>query len=279
MTPEFERLRSRIDHLNREILSLFPALTAVRKAYASDRSAENEKALEEIETKVSKLHRESTELVEMLPAASGLPLEMFEQEKAQTPRPATESRRDDTFRENLRADRVETTLEIDELLPTAIAAVESLLPKGWLDEQPRQMTRIHDLVKKDAVLSLTKGVRLASENTPVHRFRQAMHLFRDYMENHPLYDHFAGAMLVPLMVQLARRGSNLAEVGGDRDERLRLLWDGESYQVDSTIFELLTAAASVCCFPTCGFRMLKGVLATLHIASTSSRTARPSQPI
>ncbi|WP_315707336.1 MULTISPECIES: hypothetical protein [unclassified Bradyrhizobium] len=155
-------------------------------------------------------------------------MEIFEQQKAQTPRPGPESRHDDMFGENLSADRVETTLEIDELLPTAIAAVGSLLPKGWLDEQPRQMTRIHDLLNKDAVLSLTKGVRPASENGPVHRFRQAVHLCRDYMEDHPLYDHFAGAMLVPLMVQLARQGSNLAEVSGDRDERLRLLWDGES---------------------------------------------------
>lgn len=33
------------------------------------------------------------------------------------------------------------------------------------------------------------------------------------------------------------------------------------------------------CFLTYGSRMLKGVLATLHMASTSRRTARPSQPI
>jgi hypothetical protein len=97
----------------------------------------------------------------------------------------------------------------------------------------------------DAFLSLTKGLRLESAHGLVHRFRQALHVSRDYLEGNPLYDHFAGALLVPTIIQLALRGSRIGQVGGERDERLRRLWAGSSDQVDATIFELLTAAACV----------------------------------
>ena len=45
--------------------------------------------------------------------------------------------------------------------------------------------------------------------------------------------------------QPAKQGANIGQVGGNRDERVRQLWDGPSDQVDSTIFELLTAAGCV----------------------------------
>ena len=243
MTPEFEDLKSRIDVLNERLTALFPALAAARKAYMVDRSPENREALERVEAEASALHSESLELVEMLPAASGLPLELFEQ--AERERKLSASRPDHQLRESLTAEHVETTFNIDDLLPQALERLEGLLPAGWLDEQPADATRIDGLLHADAFLSLTKGLRVASESSPVHRFRQALRVSRDYMKGHPLYDHFAGALLVPTVVQLARQGPSIGQVGGERDERLRQLWAGPSAQVDATIYELLTAAACV----------------------------------
>jgi len=177
-----------------------------------------------------------------LPAASGLPTELFDAVLDEERQPSGQAQ---MSRDNLRAELVGTTFNLDDALPQAIEHVESLLPSGWLNEQPRSATRIDDLLQPDAFLSLTRGVRLDSEVSPVHRFRQALHVAKDYSEGHPLYDHFAGALLVPMVVQLARQGASIGEVGGNRDERVRALWAGPSTQVDATIFELLTAAACV----------------------------------
>ncbi len=151
--------------------------------------------------------------------------------------------RDQLPRENLTVDRVASTADIDEFLPHAIEHVERMLPKGWLDEEPASATRITALTEPDAMLSLTKGLRLESERSPVHRLRQAINVSKDYVAANPLFDHFVGAQLVSSMAQFFRQRENLRKVGGERDERIRHLWAGPSSQVDSTLFELFTAAA------------------------------------
>jgi hypothetical protein len=151
MTQEFEDLKSRIDVLNEQLTTLFPALAAARKAYMVERSPENREALDRIEAEASALHSESSRLVEMLPAASGLPLELFEQ--AEKERQPSASRPDHQLRENLTAERIETTFNIDDLLPHALERLEGLLPAGWLDEQPADATRIDGLLRADACLS------------------------------------------------------------------------------------------------------------------------------
>lgn len=241
MTQEFEDLTTRIDGLNAQVKQLFPALAAARQTYMKQRTPENRQVLDLIEAQVSSLHAESSELVERLPAASGLQPEMFEESELYT----VASHPDQLLRSNLTAELVDSTLDIDRYLPHALERVESLLPSGWSDREPREASRIGGLLDPQAFLSLTKGMRSASENSPVHRLRQALHVGRDYLEKHPHYDQFAGALLVPTLVQLARQGSHIAQVGGERDERLRQLWAGRSAQVDATIFELLTAAACV----------------------------------
>lgn len=242
MRKEFMDLSQRINDLNAQITAKFPALVAARTTHGSNPSPENSEALKRIEEEVAALHAEGTKLVGELPAASGLPIELFEAALKEGEQPSGPHQ---MLRESLTSETVESTVDIDSLLPEALEHVESLLPAGWLDEQPRDAVRIDDLLRADAFLSLTKGVRLVSENSPVHRFRQALHVSRDYLEGHPHYDHFAGALLVPTIVQLARQGSLIGEVGGQRDERLRALWHGVSAQVDKTVFELFTAAACV----------------------------------
>jgi hypothetical protein len=80
--------------------------------------------------------------------------------------------------------------------------LESLLPARWLDEQPADATRIVELLHADAFLSLTKGLRVASESSPVHRFRQALRVGKDNMEVIPYFIgwnfHSTRALLVLL---------------------------------------------------------------------------------
>jgi hypothetical protein len=163
--------------------------------------------------------------------------------KPQSGDDSTVSLPDHLPRQNLTVDQVESTADIDALLPDALDRIESLLPNGWLDEEPREASRMAALLEPEAFLSLTKGSRIDSEKSALHRFRQAIFLARDYLEGHRLYDHFAGAALVPTIVRLAMQGDHIDQVRGEKDERLRNLWQGPSTQVDATIFELLTAAA------------------------------------
>lgn len=196
-----------------------------------------------IQSEVSALHEESGRLTDELRQASGLPLDAFEEVDAYEPEYSPG--RDQLLRENLTSEHIKPTADIDAFLPQALDRVLSLLPRGWLDQEPETATRIDALLQRDSFLSLTKGLRVESESSPVHRLRQAIRVSRDYLEANPLYDHFAGAQLVPALVKLAMQGHCIGQVGGERDERLRNLWAGPSGQVDSTIFELLTAAACV----------------------------------
>src|ERR1700731_5038750 len=61
----------------------------------------------------------------------------------------------------------------------------------------------------------------------------------DRLSKQPAYDHFAGATLVPSLVQL---GSQFDQLGGDVQGRLQRLWAGESEKVDASLMELFTAA-------------------------------------
>ncbi len=243
MRKEFEDLIARINQIHKQLQPLLPKLAVARHDYMVSQTAENKEALDQIESEALALHKESERLINELPHASGLPPDAFN--KADTDEAERHPRRDQMLRENLTADRVKSTADIDALLPQALDRIDSLLPEGWLDEEPEAATRIGALMRPDAFLSLTKGLRLESEYSRVHRLRQAIRVSRDYLEANPLYDHFAGALLVPAMVQLARQGHYIRQVGGERDERLRNLWAGPGGKVDSTIFELLTAAACV----------------------------------
>lgn len=243
MKKEFEDLTRRIDAISAEIEPLLPKLAAARHAHFSNPTKQNEADLDAIQAEVLALHEESSRLVAELPAASGLPLEMFEH--AMTAEAVPGARPDHLPRQNLTVDQIETTADIDALLPDALDRMESLLPKGWLGDQPRDAGRLGSLLDSEAFLSLTKGTRLDGANSALHRLRQAIFVGRDYHEGHNLYDHFAGAALIPAMVRLATQGYHIGQVGGEREERLRHLWHGPSSQVDATVFELLTAAACV----------------------------------
>lgn len=242
MNKQFDELKHQVETLTARLRPKLVELSVARNTHFNKPTPQTELELDAVQEEVAKLHGEISDLIARMPAASGLPLEMFEQSTDQTPR---QERRSHRPRANLTAELVDATADIDDVLPRALDMVESLLPSGWLSSQPRELSRIGSLIEHDAFLSMTKGIRLESELPRAHRLRQALHVSRDYVEGNHLFDHFAGGMLIPSMVRLASQGSKLKDVGGDRDDRIRHLWNGPSADVDATIYELLTAAACV----------------------------------
>ncbi|TBZ21004.1 hypothetical protein [Rhizobium leguminosarum] len=241
MRDEFVELVSQLEEIKAKIDPVLLRLAEARRAHLKEPTVASRATLDTAQEQATELHIEYSRLVALLPAATGLPPEELELL-------VEESRSDRTgenrlLRETLTTDEIVPTAEIDDYLADALERVKSILPSGWLEEQPEEVARIDALAGQDAYLSLTKGVRPESATHSLHRLRQAIYVSQDYLNNEPFYDQFAGALLVPALTRLALQGSNLKHVGGERDERLDHLWKGPSQQVDATLFELLTAAA------------------------------------
>ena len=192
MTKEFEDLTYRIDAIGAKLKPLLSKLAAARNAYYTNPTAQNEIVLRAIDAEARALHDESSRLIEQLPAASGLPPEIFEERDENSD---ARQRKNQLPCESLTVDQVESTADINALLPEALERIESLLPSGWSDDQPMEAARIGSLLDPESFLSLTKSTRINSEGGNLHRLRQAIFLGRDYLDGHPLYDHFEGAAL------------------------------------------------------------------------------------
>jgi hypothetical protein len=195
--------------------------------------------MEHIQNAGSELAARHSALVEEMRRASGLPEDVLEEiDKPNIP----------GDRENLllRRDLVEQTVAVTGLVDTYLAeAIDTLirlLPSGWLQCDDQASHRLDALIKGDECLSLVKGLRPESEFPHLHRLRQMIRVSEDYQNGHLAYDHFAGATLVPQLVQLGMRLIHLEDVGGDVPARLRRLWEGNGASTDATAFELLVAA-------------------------------------
>ncbi len=77
MKKDFEDLVTRVNELRERMRPLLPQLAAARNRYTANPSATNWELLEKVHAETSALHDESKRLIEQLPAASGLPPEMF----------------------------------------------------------------------------------------------------------------------------------------------------------------------------------------------------------
>jgi hypothetical protein len=91
-------------------------------------------------------------------------------------------------------------------------------------------------------LSLVKGLRRQSEFPEIHRFQQALRVAADYVNEHPAYDHFAAALLVPQLTHLGSKLPVLSTVRGVA-ERIEALWKGPGPGSDAVVYELVVAAA------------------------------------
>jgi hypothetical protein len=224
MNEDLARLVSQLDILKIQLAPLLAKLAAARRSHATNPTPAAEKALDEVQHETEAVHAEYSRLVELLPAASGLPPEVLEELIQGNRGGSAESGR--LLRENLTIDDVAPTALIEDNLSDALERIISLLPAGWLDEEPRNLARVEALALPDAYLSLTKGIRRESESHALHRLRQAINVAEDFLENEPFYDQFAGALLASTLTRLATQGSHLGEVGGERDERIAHLWQG-----------------------------------------------------
>jgi len=240
--PEkFRELMAEADRIGAELDAILPDLAAARAKYFKTRAEADQRELDRIQEIASATMRRYSALQPQLRAATGLTVDELEA-LLERPKP-TEAGVDRVPRSALTVDRVKTTALMDELLPEALRSLEALCPPGWLEGQADVDHQLTDLADGTAPLSLIKGLRPASELTPLHRFRQMLRCARDFLKADAGYDHFAGATLLPQLAQLGSRLGYLNEVGGNVQDRLDRLHQGPSEQVDSVVFELLVAEA------------------------------------
>jgi hypothetical protein len=220
-----------------EVDALLPRLADARHRYAATMSDDNWSHLVAIQNEGSLLCARFGGMVEALGTTDGFPSEFL----SKIGELASEPDRNDLPRRNLIREKIGTTGNLDDHIAEALAAIERLLPRGWIEAEPREQCRLDSLARPESVLSLTKSLRWESEALAVHRFRQALMVSRDYLAEHPAYDHFAGATLVPSIVQLGSQLENLKQVRGNVDARLQRLWCDHGDDVDATLMEIVTA--------------------------------------
>lgn len=228
-----------LNDLRRRIDEYLPGLVKARRSFFRTRLDPEREMLDRIESELAVLQREFDSALQAFEDASGIdPATLDEYEKARS-----RNYQQDLSRASLVDACVPMTNSVDNDIAHAVGALTALVPRGWLDAESRDASRLHFL-NEDDFLSLTKGLRLQSEVPSIHRFRQMLFVADDFRISATGYDHFAGASIVPIVAHLGNRLNLFDQVAG-ADARLRRLWEGPSDEVDGTIFELLTAQACV----------------------------------
>ena len=240
-TERVAALRSKADGLTGEVDALLRRLAEARRRYAATMSDDDWSRLDAVQAETSALHARFIEIVDATGTATDLPPELMEKIGELEPGPG----QNHLPRRNLTQEQIASTADIDEQLPAALDSIRRLLPPCWIEAEPREQCRLDTLARPNSFLSLTKSLRLESEALAVHRFRQALRVGEDYLAEHLAYDHFAGATLVPSVVQLGSQRKNLKQVRGDVEARLQRLWSGCGDDVDATIMEIVTAGRCV----------------------------------
>jgi hypothetical protein len=240
----FRALIAESKQLTREIDAILPVLASARRNYMRSRTEADREEMDRVQNIASELANRHGALYDGLKRASGLSKEALDWiDKPHIPKDG----KDRLLRHDLVEKSVEITGFVDTQLGEALENLKRVLPKAWLTEQAEITHRLDRVIEGGECLSIVKGLRPASEFPPLHRLRQMVRVGEDYLAGHPTYDHFAGATLVPQLVQLGTRLACLKEVGGDVGGRLRRLWEDKSEHTDATIFELLVAAGCVLC--------------------------------
>lgn len=231
-------LIAEVENLEQGIRALLPRLAEARRNWFRSRSDADARTLEAIEAQAGALHARQKVVSEEMQRLSGIPEEVFEAlEDAQVRGNAD----DRIFRDDLTVDKVESTANIDKVLPTALEGVLRLVDPKWLRAERSEQHRLSEITAEQP-LSLVKGLRRQSEFPEIHRFLQTLRVATDYVNGHPAYDHFAGALLVPQLTSLGSKLTVLSTVRGSA-ERVEALWRGPSSGSDSVAYELLVAAA------------------------------------
>jgi len=235
------RLLARANELRASISEGIVPLEHARRRYFRTRSDADRVAVESLECELGRKNVEVEEILDQMKTTLGLTDEDLEALESE----GSEPRPDHLPRMSLTAELIRPTANLDAELPKALEAIERLLPSQWLEEESRTTAGLTAQFEPDAILSLSKGLRTESEEPSIHRLRQAIYAARSYLSGDWAYDHFAGATLIPTIVQLGMEFENLGQVRGDVAARIARLWTGASGEVDARCFELLTAARCV----------------------------------
>jgi hypothetical protein len=232
--------RAALEQYKRDMQDLLPRVAQARRDYFRDRNEAALNAMQSLEERAQELHATLGPVLSELQAAIGLSdedVEALEREDLRVGDAEPRLRRDD-----LAVEKIASTGSLE-------ASLESSLDRLLASIGPRQLKLIEGMppprltdLAAGAPLSLVRGIRPESEHPRIHRFAQSIVLAQDLRNEHPLYDHFAGAMAVTQLARLSERLPLLNEMPGAR-KRIRSLWKGASSEVDSTVFELLVGAA------------------------------------
>ena len=145
------------------------------------------------------------------------------------------------YRKDLTTATVPKTSEIDEILPWALEAVLSLVPRSWW----RHELSLVNEERRSSVLQplmLCGRERWGTDFSAVHKYGYYLSVANDHLEKESLLDIYAAAKAVPQICSLGMSLEPLKEVKG-ADLKLRELCRAPSVETDSRIFELLVAAA------------------------------------
>src|SRR5260370_13758040 len=176
---------------------------------------------------------------EELKVLGGIPDELIEAISESASALAEQSRLE---RKSLGHEAMAPTAMVEDLLPKAWENVRRIIDTTWLERERSHAWRLDGTLLSEP-LSLTRGLRRASEERTIHRFAQTVLVTEDFLNKHQQYDHFACALLVPQLVALGLALEVLGDIPGDTANRIRSLWQGASASCDSTVFELLVGAA------------------------------------
>lgn len=235
----FAALKREADEVRDELQLLIPQIAEARRAYFKLRDEKSSRALEAIQQRGGVLGDRFKDIVTRMQGAAGLSDEVLEavERQGRTGDGVPRERR-----EQLTVDKVDSSGYLQDLLASSFEHLVSLVDvhriKEYAAAPPSRLIGQTGTIP----LSLVRGIRPESEYPSIHRFGQAIEVAREFLEENPLYDHFAGAMLVPQIAQLAARLDALRDIPG-ASKRVKSLWRGPSGEVDSTIFELLVGAA------------------------------------
>ncbi|HEX2094710.1 MAG TPA: hypothetical protein VHG28_20055 [Longimicrobiaceae bacterium] len=198
--------------------------------------------LQEAEANVEGVLASIKDLEQEMMAAAGLTEEMIQVIEAERQRKWLDPV-DRSQRGTVTGEQVETTDLAEDVLPSALEALLARVDRVWLREQTALGCRLGAQFLSEP-LSILRGIRIASEVRPIHRFAQMLLVAEDFLEERLDYDRFSGALLIPQTAALGSRIGDLTQVAGEVNERVEALWRLPSTMTDSTVYELLVAATS-----------------------------------
>lgn len=242
MNDRLNDITVRIKEIQDTLSKISSQITQLRKiVFFKKASTEDREALRLMEGRSKELIDESEMLSKEMQQILGIPDEMID---------VIEKERigGDTFdtlpRKNIAYEKVAPTNIIEKELPNSIESLLRIVDTKWLNGERTKKYRLDDNFLAEP-LSIIRGVRIESETLPIHRFAQTIFIAEDCLHGNSGFDFFAGALLVPQLIALGSRLSELKYVSGGLQDQLTALWKGDSDRIDSLIYELLVASSCV----------------------------------